>query len=67
MGNCKDCKWWGRVYPFVCDIITDAYRGERMEGDSFALDAWALDDSGLECQLRTGPLFGCVKFKKRKA
>lgn len=62
MGYCKDCKFWGVVYSGVCD------KEKRIQSDpesTFEIEAFALDDSGLEANLVTGPMFGCVHFVKK--
>ena len=64
MGTCKDCKYWGTYYERACDRVGDMHT-ERTPDSSFEIEATALDDSGLEVQLLTGPDFGCVQFVQK--
>jgi len=61
MGNCKDCKNWDKNYH-TCDVDW-VNQNKLIVEDNFALYADAHDDSGLQAGLKTGPMFGCVKFK----
>ena len=59
---CKNCKWWEA--DSNCDFIftiqgEDTYK----KGHGADIVCWALDDSGLEVRLKTGPDFGCVNFQ----
>jgi hypothetical protein len=71
MGNCQDCLVWkerttrlGTRFG-VCDI-TELDDPESAIGDSdMAIFAVVHDDSGLYVGLKTGPMFGCVKFQAR--
>lgn len=38
--------------------------GDKIDDDGFAIFAEASDDHGLNCGLKTGPMFGCVKFER---
>lgn len=68
MGHCKDCGFWDSdtknfntcLFPDWVDQYT------KIEDDTFAIYADACDDSGLTAGLKTGPMFGCVKFKPIK-
>jgi hypothetical protein len=64
MGNCKDCRFWGRNYVGVCDTIELGWKTDN-DLDAVIL-ADAADDSGLNAKLQTGPMFGCIKFFKRR-
>jgi hypothetical protein len=69
MGNCKDCQYWDLdTYNWntswsICACVDDVRYSEKIDASSFAMYADAHDDSGLEYGLKTGPMFGCVKFK----
>ncbi len=67
---CKDCKFWitrrdylGRSYT-VCDAVDLIDKFEDIEDDEFAIYADALDAVDLDVDLKTGAMFGCVKFKQ---
>ena len=62
MNTCERCKWWGREYPGACDFV-DTLHATKDEASMFTIKAWALDDSGLETRLITGPQFSCIKFE----
>lgn len=57
MGNCKDCKHW---YDEECMLIGT---NENVGTDGFTLEIHASDDHGLFYSIKTGPMFGCVKFE----
>ena len=62
-GLCKDCKYWDNG---KCDDIDlDTFNDMKLEGSDRALYYRVDDDSGLDCVLKTGPEFGCVRFKKK--
>lgn len=63
MGNCKDCKHWGKLFDKVCD------RAEQIQPNpdtEFWIDTWAADDTSLGANLVTAPLFGCVHFVSKE-
>jgi hypothetical protein len=60
MENCKDCTHWRYGKCTKADILD---LEEKPEKDNFGIFAYADDDQGLWVELRTGPDFGCVKFK----
>ncbi len=69
MGNCKNCKYWEAHLDtrnrdwHTCEAPAWVeYHAPIGEAD-FAIFADAHDDSGLMAGLKTGPLFGCVKFQ----
>lgn len=68
MGNCKDCKYWARYELFEgvmwreCEYPTYGYLKDNVEDNDFALYVEVLDDSGLTLGMKTGPMFGCLKF-----
>ena len=64
MGHCENCRWWGVDYEGVCDLpdTVDKHKYSIV----FDIMATALDDSGLEAQLITGPDFGCVLFAEKR-
>ena len=63
MGLCKDCKYWD--YGECADIDLDTFNDMKLEGSDRALYYSVMDDSGLDCGLKTGPEFGCVRFRKK--
>lgn len=71
MGYCKDCKHWrSHLGEFnkaweTCEGVDWTDMTSRIKEDDFALYAEAHDDSGLSAGLRTGPLFGCIKFSPK--
>ena len=65
--NCKNCKFWeyhntGRESWHSCGMVDCTELGYKVADDAFSLYAEALDNSGLETGLITGPMFGCIKF-----
>lgn len=69
MGNCKDCKHWDARCS-MCEGVDwiDGYEDDLTipcKGDMFAVYVDAPDDQGLSVHLKTGPLFGCVKFQPK--
>ena len=67
--RCKNCQFWlefnyGRDgITHECSFPDWGTYNSKPEADSFTLYADALDDSGLQCGIITGPEFGCLKFK----
>lgn len=70
MGNCKDCSFWEHHHD-VWNKEWDACRidwvdySEKISENSAAIYADASDDSGLDAGLKTGPMFGCVRFSPK--
>lgn len=69
MGNCKDCKHWhvalGHSTWNTCEYPDTVPYDHKIADDDVALYADAHDDSGLEHGMKTGPMFGCIKFQAR--
>jgi hypothetical protein len=74
MGNCKDCKFWRRGDGEVWTTPTDRGVCMRfMEQRSIPEDGiqrprdWPKNEDYVEKQgwVKTGPLFGCIKFEAR--
>lgn len=69
MGHCKDCKFWESHGDrrnnswHTCELPDWVEREAKVGDDSFAIYAEAHDDSGLTAGLKTGPMFGCIKFQ----
>ena len=61
--TCKNCKWWGRDWDGICDLID--WGDGREDHDMASIKATSDDDSGLSVRLVTGPDFGCIKFESR--
>ena len=71
-GNCKDCRFWeshtdswNKTWR-TCEAADWVARDDKIADDAFAIYAEALDDSGLEAGMKTGPMFGCVRFQPIK-
>ena len=62
IGLCKYCKYWS--YGECVDLDLDTFNDMKLEGSDRAL-YYIMDDSGLDCGLKTGPEFGCVRFRKK--
>ena len=60
---CKYCKYWS--YRECVDLDLDTFNNIKLEGSDRALYYSVKDDSGLDCGLKTGPEFGCVRFRKK--
>lgn len=72
VGHCKDCKHWhqalGHVHWNTCEAAnTEVDYDTPMPEDGFGLYAHVNDDCGLSAGVKTGPLFGCIKFQAREA
>lgn len=71
-GHCKDCKYWETHVDdwnkqwTTCEAVSWVDYAEKIPEDGLAIYADANDDSGLDAGLKTGPMFGCVKFSARK-
>jgi len=63
-GTCKDCRHWQN--KSTCGLAEFVEKREKLAGDAFGVYAGAADDTNLEFDLKTGPLFGCVKFEPKK-
>ena len=72
MGHCKDCKYWESHSDMfnkswmTCEAPNWVERDTKIGDADFAIFADASDDSGLTVGLKTGPMFGCIKFQKDK-
>ena len=71
VGHCKDCRFWEShvnghdTAATTCEAAGWVRYDQKLNDDSFAVYADANDDQGLEAGLKTGPLFGCVKFQQK--
>jgi len=71
-GNCKDCRYWERHIDIrnkkfsTCGRVDWVDYADKIPEDGAAIYAYASDDSGMEVGLKTGPLFGCVKFQPKR-
>lgn len=67
--NCKTCTYWEKRTAHIghCDQ-SDTIPGIKLynAGHGMQIEAYALDDSGLEARLLTGAQFGCNAYKARK-
>ena len=68
---CKDCKFWeshwdGRKTWNICQVADWVSQDYKVADDEIAYYADASDDSGLDAGIKTGPLFGCIKFEAKK-
>lgn len=58
--RCADCKFRDGKY---CDYVGwDDEDYPYNNSDGFGIEAYALDDSGMDVRLRVDDDFGCVKF-----
>ena len=62
---CKDCKKWDKS-DGECNEAYWEDRYIKVKGDDFVFFTDAHDNSGLYACVKTGPLFGCIKFKAKK-
>ena len=60
---CKDCRHWN--HGECVDIGLYIFNDMKLEGSDRELYYSVDDDSGLDCGLKTGPKFGCVRFRKK--
>lgn len=65
---CKDCKWW-EAYGLrntatwaACGFPDWTSPGKDIAEDTMSFYATAQDDQGLDAGLKTGRMFGCLKF-----
>jgi len=61
--KCADCKLKKGKYCDYVEWDDEDYPHNNSEG--VGIEAYALDDSGMEVQLRVDDDFGCVKFVDR--
>lgn len=68
---CKDCRFWeshterNKTWT-TCGKVTEVWFSDKINENDFAVYSRADDDSGLESGLKTGPMFGCLKFEKKE-
>ena len=65
MGNCKDCKYWEKGLLNHRDYNTCSFCNDRSPETEVGIEYEVLDDSGMDFELRTGLMFGCVNFSKK--
>jgi hypothetical protein len=46
----------------TCEVVAWVGYSDKIADDAVAIYADANDDSGLEAGMKTGPMFGCIKF-----
>ncbi|NUX58681.1 hypothetical protein [Paraburkholderia youngii] len=69
MGRCKDCKYWESHTDMrnkswqTCEAPQWVDYAAKIGDADFAIYADASDDTGLQAGLKTGPMFGCIKFE----
>ena len=61
--NCGKCKWWGRDYQSVCDLIE--LSGGYTDDHAASIHVNVSDDTGLYVKLVTREDFGCTEFKAK--
>jgi hypothetical protein len=65
---CGDCKYWENHTDMwnkswnTCEAAKWVDRDEKIGENEFAVYADCADDHGLNAGLKTGPMFGCIKF-----
>lgn len=68
MGNCKDCRSWDKDL-FLCEFVEFVDQRplstQKADDADFKIAITVSDDHGLECGLKTGPMFGCVHFQMK--
>ena len=62
---CKNCKHWSKYNSQECYLPDWISIKSRVDDNTFAYYADALDDSGLDAGIKTGANFGCNKFESR--
>ena len=69
MGICKDCIYWDKALGHknwnTCNLPDWVEYNEKIGDDEIAYYADAHDDSGLDAGIKTGPMFGCIKFEEK--
>ena len=65
VGRCKDCNFWDDGECSGVGLHDAGFGWEQNPSLLFDIDVKADDDSGLECRLKTGPDFGCVRFASK--
>ena len=70
MENCKTCchwsnRWSRRDGGGECDRPKWIDDGDTVGAVDASLYVHALDDSGLDVAMITGPLFGCVQYQEK--
>ena len=63
--KCKNCKYWGEPFDGMCDWSESFPPSDESESHAFDIEVTALDDQGLEVNIKTGPEFGCIHFKQK--
>jgi hypothetical protein len=72
IGYCKDCDHWTehtnqyRESWIECGLAEWYDRKGVLHDDLFGYYAQSDDDSGLDAGIKTGPMFGCVKFRSKE-
>lgn len=70
-GRCKDCKHWhtqihNGIEPVsTCKLPRVVDYDTKIAENELAVYAQANDEWGLIAGLKTGPMFGCIKFQER--
>jgi len=64
MITCNRCRYWNTELAVALDEgsagVCERVDGDESDSHQFEMITRADDDSGLESNLHTGPLFGCV-------
>lgn len=63
---CKDCVHW-KYNSTECRIARESSDDDTLVNDEFGVFAivYSSDNYGAETGLKTGPMFGCVKFEQK--
>jgi hypothetical protein len=70
MGNCKDCKNWGSSHTYNdepvihCIIMWNSVPEENDASLLVEINGYPQYDD-VDVMLRTGPMFGCVRFVRK--
>lgn len=71
MGNCKDCENWRSSHTYneepvrCCTIGWNSVPGETEAFLLVEIEGYPQYDD-IDVLLRTGPMFGCVRFSSKK-
>jgi hypothetical protein len=62
MNTCRTCKYWDNYTCDRLELESGRYNPSPKEA---GLYVYVSDDSGLQCELRSGPDFGCTLWVEK--
>jgi hypothetical protein len=68
MKNCKNCQYWVVETCLLINECKGLYTKIEINESDFIIHGYIQDEvnnENLTIELKTGPLFGCIKFKER--